>query len=243
MDSTPLIAQLKVAETSKGLISQSYSTLLRKYLTKHPLTVKRKWEMDVGPLDEDQWEEALQSVSVCSLNVPERLTQLYTLLRIYYTPHRLHSMGLLSTRTCTRCKRDHGDLLHMLWRCPILHVYWKGVTYTLGAVFRVSIPLDPRHCILNLLDELEWDSHVREALTRALFVACKLIMMHWRSEAPPSFKGWITALGNILKMEKIIYQHRGCSKKIEKLWEPWLGTNGLVPDDLVMDRLLRFNSG
>lgn len=152
MDPNPILSQLKTAEISKGFISQCYSTLSSKYLSKHPLTIKRKWEADIGPLDEDQWEEALQSVAICSLNVTQRLTQLYTLLRVYYTPHRLHAMGLTPTLLCTRCKRDHGELIHMLWRCPKLHVYWRGVIDVLSAVFQVQIPLDPRKCILNLLD-------------------------------------------------------------------------------------------
>ena len=126
----------------------------------------------------------------------------------------------------------------MLWLCPKLHIYWAGVTDTLNTVFQVLIPLDPKQCLLNLLDELEWEPLTREAITRALFMARKLIMRHWISEEPPTVREWITALGSTLRMEKVIYQHRGCSGKFERLWDSWLGTPGLAPDDLVMDRIL-----
>ena len=69
-------------------------------------------------------------------------------------------------------------------------------------------------------------------------MARKLIMLHWISEMPPTVREWITALGNTLRMEKVIYQHRGCSRKFERLWDLWLGTPGLAPNDLIMDRLL-----
>ena len=85
-----------------------------------------QWEGDVGPFEEEQCEEAL---SQCSLNVAQRLSQLYILLRVHYTPDRLVRMGVRDDPSCSRCMRD---LTHLLWHCPKLHVYWTeviGVNY------------------------------------------------------------------------------------------------------------------
>lgn len=112
---TSLFSLIKDAESAKGFISQCYAMLLQSFLKKHPLQVLEKWEKDVGQLTGNQWEEAFQSVTNCSLNVTQRLTQLYILLGVYYTPHRLYVMGLLPTPTCSRCRCDHSDLIHLLY--------------------------------------------------------------------------------------------------------------------------------
>lgn len=95
--------------------------------------------------------------------------------------------------------------------------------------------------MLNLLDEFEWENHTREAVNRTLFLACKMIMLHWKSETPPTVKVWVVAVGNTMRMEKRIYQHMGCSRKYEKLWDLWLPD--LAPADLTMDKLLGLNVG
>lgn len=42
----------------------------------NPSVVYKGWERDVGPLVDDQWEKAWQSVPHGSLNVSQRLMQL-----------------------------------------------------------------------------------------------------------------------------------------------------------------------
>lgn len=106
-------------------MSCSYSMLLNKFLPNGTGGVISKWERDVGIFEENQWEEA--AVPQCFLNVAQWLSQLYLLLRVHYTPARLVRMGVRDDPSYTRCIRDHGDLIHLLWRCPKLHIYWKQV--------------------------------------------------------------------------------------------------------------------
>ena len=87
-------------------------------------------------------------------------------------------MGMQNEDTCTRCKRDHGDLINLLWRCPKLHKYWAEVVSTVNSVFRVSIPVDPRVCLLGALEEYVIEVYIREAVHRVLFQARKLIMFY-----------------------------------------------------------------
>lgn len=114
---------------------------------------------------------------------------------------------------------------------------------TINRVFQISMPTDPKHCLLNILEIFEWEESTRTAVTRTLLLARKMIMLHWISEDPPTVKEWISAVGNMIRMEKMVYQHRGCSRKFEKFWGPWLDVPGLVPVDLVMGRLLGLNAG
>lgn len=126
----------------KGFISRSYAMLLSIFLAGFPTKVTSPWERDVGTLEEDQWAEALQAIQGCSLNAAQRLSQLYIVLRVHLTPARLHRMGISESADCTRCARDHGDLIHLLWRCPKLHLYWRGVLTTINKVFLVNVPQD-----------------------------------------------------------------------------------------------------
>lgn len=56
-------------------------------------------------------------------------------------------------------------------------------------------------------------------------------------------KEWIDNIGTVLRMEKLVYQHRGIAHKFEKLWALWLDVPGLALVELVADRLLGLNVG
>lgn len=91
---------------------------------------------------------------LCSLNVAQKVSQLYIVLRVHYTPLRLHKMGRQPDPLCGRCGRHQGDLIHLLWRCLKLHRYWSTVLGTLNRVFWTTVPLDPIHCILGVLEDV-----------------------------------------------------------------------------------------
>lgn len=237
LEPAPVFNFLLDINTYKGFISDCYAMLLGLVMGDSPLKVMTRWEQDVGAFEEEQWDEALQAVPLCSLNAAQKLSQLYILSRVHYTPARLVRMGVGTDPTCTRCRREHGDLIHLLWRCPKLHLYWKAVLDTINMVFQVQIPLDPKPCLLGIIDDLLTGDILKQAVNRTLFQARMLILRHWKSEDPPTKQEWITQMGNTIRLEKIIFQHRGTSKKFEKLWAQWLGVPGLALVDLVIDRL------
>lgn len=85
------------------------------------------------------------------------------------------------------------------------------------------------------------EMHTREATLRALFQARKVIIIHWKSKDPPTVMEWVKSIGELLRMEKRIYQHRGNAYKFERVWAQWLDVPGRL--DLTMDRLLRLTVG
>lgn len=66
----------------------------------------------------------------------------------------------------------------------------------------------------------------------------KFILRHWQSTEPPTVKEWQNQMGDTIRLEKNIYQHRGSVRKFNKIWVPWLEVPGLALAELVMDRLL-----
>lgn len=236
---TPVFHVLQSSSVTKGTISTCYQMLLAKYLDAYPCKAIDAGRGDLGQVTEDQWEEALQAIPTCSLNVAQKVSQLYIILRVHYTPSKLHKMGRVSDPICCRCRQHNADLIHLLWRCPKLHRYWHEVISTLNGVFQTTVPVDPMQCLLGVLDEVIPEEQTKVAVSRALFQARKLILMAWKSAVPPSVKMWITHMGKTLIMEKYIYQHRGCPHRFERIWSSWLDTPGLSPRELVMTRLLQ----
>lgn len=118
-----------MAEVShfKGFISRSYFMLMAIHQSNLPTKVMTRWEGDVGIFEKDQWEEVLHTIQQCSLNTVQRLSQLFIVLRVHFTPARLYKMGLREDADCPSCSRDLEVLIHLLWRWPKLHLYWKGV--------------------------------------------------------------------------------------------------------------------
>lgn len=164
--------------------------------------------------------------------------QLYLFLRAHFTPARLHAMGILDSPVCGKCLKDHGDLIHLTWRCPKLRLYWVGVLNTINSVFQTSIPLNTKPCLLGIFDDFPLMAPTREVVARALFQAWRVILRHWKSTDSSSNKEWIQCMGESLRLEKYIFQHRGHPHKFDNLWSPWLDTPGLSPLELVIDRLL-----
>lgn len=80
--------------------------------------------------------------------------------------------------------------------------------------------------------------HTKEAISRELFQAYRLVLHHWKLPNPPAVPKWIWQVGTILMLEWYIYQYRGCHDKFEKIWAPWLDTHGLSPLGLVIGRMV-----
>lgn len=122
-------------------------------------------------------------------NVTERLSQMYIRLRAHLTLMKLFKNG------DKRGPRDHGDLIDLLCRCPKLHLYWRKALDTLNRVFQVTISQDPKSCLLGILNDLQVEDVTKQAIARAPFEARKLILRHWKSTDPPSWKEWVAQMG------------------------------------------------
>lgn len=79
-----------------------YALLLADYLEQYPNSAMSRWEGDIGDISGDQWEEAMEAVRLCSMNVSNRLSQLYILLTVHFTPDKLQAMDLRPDPTCPK---------------------------------------------------------------------------------------------------------------------------------------------
>lgn len=181
------------------------SYALNKNLKTHPPKVMSQWKVDLGSLTGDQWEETFQSVTICSLNVSQRLLQLYILFWVHFTPLKLYKMGKLTDPLCGKWRRVPGHLIHLLWHWPKLHWYWSGVLSTLNWVFQTAVPLDLICCLLGVLEK-----PIREETGYSSLCSCLISGQErdsWKLATPPTIKTWVTHMGNTLLIEWYIYQH------------------------------------
>lgn len=151
--------------------------LLPSYLEGYLCNAKDKWEQDVGPLEDELWDNALDSVMYSFPNAAQRLSQLYIVLQAHYTPLWLHRicMGILQIPLCARYTTWTGDLVHLMWRCSTHHRYWTEVVNTKSSVFHITIPLEPTRCLLGILDDLQLMELQVVAVNRALFQAISFL--------------------------------------------------------------------
>lgn len=109
---------------------------------------------------------------------------------------------------------------------------------TINSVFQVQLKAHPKLCLLGIMNDVSEEDPSRIGITSALFQARKLILRHWKSEEPPAVREWVKQMGNAIRLEKYIYQHRGSMRKFDKMWTHWLNVPGLAPVILIMGRLL-----
>ena len=77
-------------------------------------TLRTAWEGDLGPLSDEEWDEARGSPRMVAIATRFRLTQLKYLHRTYFTRDRLWRRGMIASPECLRSGDERGDLEHSL---------------------------------------------------------------------------------------------------------------------------------
>lgn len=74
------------------------------------------------------------------------------------------------------------------------------------------ITVQPKSCLLGIFPEPELDKFTKIFLLETLFSARKVIAR----------VSMIVEVNNTLPYKKLVYTHRGCPSKYDKIWERWL---------------------
>lgn len=134
---------------------------------------------------------------------------------------KLFKMGRISSPACIRCPQTRSDFWHMVWDCPVIQTFWSEVVQLLSDVLSVPIPLTPEVCLFGILDEEVWSHHTRVFLRETLFLARKAIALRWMGDRRPSLSQWRNLVNLVIPLNSIIYKHRGCPSKFDKVWGLW----------------------
>lgn len=123
----------------QGAVSYFYSILLRHEVVDEAKT-KQAREIELGlEIDSDSWEEGLENIHTCSINVRHNLIQFKTLHRLYLSKVKLHSIFPEVSPFCNRCKVAEGSLTHTLWLCPKLQEYLENIFDCFSKAFKKNV--------------------------------------------------------------------------------------------------------
>ena len=74
----------------------------------------------------------------------------YKLLhRILPTNMLLVKIGIKESHQSNFCNNDTVSILHYIWLCPIIKVFWQQVIVLLEEIFEISIELNIRNTVFN----------------------------------------------------------------------------------------------
>lgn len=203
--------------------SAYYSILLLINVHEKMAPLRRSWETDLNvSITEEAWTVILNNSKRMSRELKTRLIQFKILNRVYWTPSRLHRVGLRDNAGCWRCSETHGSLLHMLWSCPQVKAFWLSVHDHINRIVGQNIPFTPDLFILG-------DSGALESLTpphaewiqTALMLGRKLIVMNWKASSAPTAVLWFIQLGKVAALENLSFRLLNKVDLYMRKWEKY----------------------
>lgn len=135
-------------------------------------------------------------------------------------------------------QRAPADVIHMFWSCPSLVNFWVEIFKTLSEV--VKEKMEPNHFSAlfrvppTLSPLIKFEKDILSSCTLLARKARRLIVLRWKSPAPPCHTRWIKDVLHFLHLEKIRLSLMGCFLNFRQLWDPFLHfktTNLKIPFD------------
>lgn len=127
---------------SRGLLSKFYNILLLSS-KESSLSYLQAWKADLQTeISDDEWNNSCLLAQKQTINTRLRLLQYKWLFRTYITPVKLHHFNSNIPGVCVKCGVDKGTLLHCMWQCPELQIFWKEVTTFISTLIECNMPMD-----------------------------------------------------------------------------------------------------
>lgn len=146
--STLLNDILKISQSNHA-VSKYYSKLIQQNCNL-PLVLKRIWESDLRlSFSESEWVKMCQNSKTLSRDLRIRLIQFKIVNRYYWTPTKLHKLGLKNTLNCWKCQKNNGTLFHTLWQCSKILGYWSKIHNCIREITGDRFEFSPRLYVLG----------------------------------------------------------------------------------------------
>lgn len=158
--------------------------------------LKLIWQRDLGiDIDEGEWLKIISNVGKNIREARGKCIHYKVVHRYYYTPTRLHRMGIAENGLCWKCKDIDGTYLHMFWECSYVHPFWSKILGILEKWLGFSLPACPRLCLLG--DKSVVPSISKQAFTvvKLCFItAARIILRNWKCARTLDVKDWVNAV-------------------------------------------------
>lgn len=169
------IVEVITGEEPAKLISNLYNIIRARSIARIIDRAKNRWEEDIGPIEDSDWEEALENVKKSSPTLSDRLTQLYIIHKAYLTPTQLVKFSRDQDPNCPGCLANPCSFVHLIWECPNIQHYWTQVIKFLHDHMGSPLQLDPKTCLLGILPDADTEKYLATFLYETLFCARKAI--------------------------------------------------------------------
>ena len=112
------------------------------------------WENDLqSNISVEDWEETCFLAQTQTINTRCKLLQYKWLLRTYITPVKLHHFNTNIPDSCIKCAEEVGTLLHCMWNCRKLKIFWKEVLDLISKLIGKVVPVEAKICLLHIYPE------------------------------------------------------------------------------------------
>lgn len=207
----------------RGQISIFYGLLLAGS-KENSLSYLSAWKNDLqSDISIEDWEETCLLAQTQTINTRCKLLQYKWLFRTYITPVKLHHFNSNIPDYCTKCMDEVGTLLHCMWSCQKLQIFWKEVLDLISKLTGKVVPVEAKICLLHIYPEnFSVTVKKRKLINFCLLQAKRVIALKWKEMQGPTLGQWITELSSNLALEKLTYMARGKVEDFNKMWSSFL---------------------
>ena len=145
----------------------------------HCDSLRQIWERDLNSnIEGKAWEKVVFNAGWPVRDSISKFTHYKVIHRYYYTPVKLHRMGLMKDNICWKCMKATGSYLHLLWDCPLVFPFWRQIIKTIGEWLTTALPESPQLCLLGDRSLLPPEvSKAESALALAGFITAVRIVL------------------------------------------------------------------
>ena len=183
------------------------------------------WQRDLGcEWTDEEWAKIIAESGRYIREARGKCIQYKIIHRFYYTPSRLHRIGVMDNNLCWKCKSVTGTLIHAMWECGSVRPFWRKVLECLETWWGGTLPLSPKLCLLGDRSEVPEMSKFDYAVLKVGCVtAARMILQLWKSPGGPDIGKWREKMGEVGNYERMLIRLGGGNYKFGRAWEGFEG--------------------
>lgn len=211
----------------KGALTILYRKI-RSLQTTSLNSIKLTWEEELHEsIPNEIWNSALERIHKSSICARHSLIQCKIIHRAHWTNDRLAKIYKDLGPGCLRCTQSPANHTHMFWACPSLVTFWEAVFSTISDVCGAEIDPHPFIALFGVpCPALQLAKTKKDFIAFVTLLARRLILLKWKSPAPPSYENWVHSVLNCVKLEKIRHTLRGSLSRFNAVWSPFFSYVG-----------------
>lgn len=207
----------------KSLISQFYNLLISQS-PENSYGRLTAWRDDLSlHLSVEDWQTACALAHTRSINIRLQLIQFKWLMRTYVTPADLSKYNKNVPDVCTKCLQCRGTLIHCVWYCREIALFWREIRDIIEKIISKKIMLDPKLFLFGLYPgNNKYLKNEQIFIDLSITIAKKCISLFWKRTFRPTAVHWMQQMLSTLPLEKITYTLRGKQEIFESIWNPFI---------------------